>query len=898
MPNDLQPGTRVRHALFGSGEVRAQMGQTVVVRFGHGLEECRQADLSVLTSLDDRIESATSDLPLEVVNRTQAEAIHSVNARWGVFARSRIDLLPHQLWVCREVTAEWPFRWLVADDVGLGKTVEAGIILTSLMSQNRINRLLVMCPASLVAQWQRRLRRMFDIRLALYTSQADTEHSDFWHTHSQVVVSLHTLRVDHEGRHERLLSADPWDLIVVDESHHLNADERSGPTLAFELVKKVVENERVRSMVFFTGTPHRGKTFGFLAQLSLLRPDLFDPQEPLNEQLAHLSDVVIRNNKQNVTDLKGERLFQPPHINMETYSYSEEEARFYETLTNFIVRGRAYASSLSAGDATSVMLVLMSMQKLASSSVAAIRKAIRGRLARIEAGRTRVAGLRSRLEDYNAESDEHDADEMARLEEDLVEASSSLVLMEDEAPALQELADLADAIHRETKIEKIVSVVRKRFSGRSVLFFTEYKATQSLLISALISEYGTDSVTFINGDDRAHHVRMPDGSYRTLHTPRDLAAKQFNEGTTGFLVSTEAAGEGVDLHRSCYTLIHVDLPWNPMRLHQRVGRLNRYGQEERVEVLSLRNPNTVESRIWQKLEEKLARINQAFQHVMADPEDLQRLVLGMTSPKVVQGLFADSVDVPRRGLDEWFDNRTSSFGGRDVVEVVKAMVGSVKHFNFRDASSEIPKVDLPALRPFFEAALSLNRRRLSPDEHDGTFSFITPDVWRTVPAVRARYDKVTFERGTSSDEKLNQLIGMGHAALENALTQSRGREAFIASLPSTILKTPMFTYLVRDRVTGSASATDVLYGVRMGGEDGAAVLLDWEVLDRLNELPWRKEAVGNVGEAFSSSAVRELAQAAEHELEEKIRELEPRMSVPEIRPLTILWTADPSVHRD
>ena len=116
---------------------------------------------------------------------------------------------------------------------------------------------------------------------------------------------------------------------------------------------------------------------------------------------------------------------------------------------------------------------------------------------------------------------------------------------------------------------------------------------------------------------------------RSVRKPREAAADEFNAGTVRFLISTEAAGEGIDLQESCHTLIHVDLPWNPMRLHPRVGRLNRYGQQERVEVLSIRNPDTVEARIWSKLDEKLERINEAFAHVMDTPDDLRHLVLGM-----------------------------------------------------------------------------------------------------------------------------------------------------------------------------------------------------------------------------------------------------------------------------
>ena len=215
----------VRHPQYGIGNVMADMGITVVVRFEQKIEECAKEDLTLVPSLFQRMEKDEWDIPLEVVNRIQAEAIRSINDAWGIFARSRIELLPHQLWVCRQVNRDWPTRWLVADDVGLGKTIEAGLILTPLLANEKVKRLLIICPASLVGQWQERLCTMFDIRAAIYVTQADTKNTGFWETSNQVIASLQTLRLDRQDRHKRLLESDPWDLLIVDEAHHLNADE-------------------------------------------------------------------------------------------------------------------------------------------------------------------------------------------------------------------------------------------------------------------------------------------------------------------------------------------------------------------------------------------------------------------------------------------------------------------------------------------------------------------------------------------------------------------------------------------------------------------------------------------------------------------------------------------------
>jgi ERCC4-related helicase len=881
----------VRHPSHGRGTVRTDDGLTAIVRFEHGIEECKSDQLTPESGVSERAGSSVWDAPLEVLTRMQAEAIQSVNAKWGVFTRSRIDLLPHQLWVCHEVTRQWPARWLVADDVGLGKTIEARIILTSLLSQERVNRLLVMCPASLVEQWQKRLREMFDIRLAKYTPDADTDDSGFWHTHSQVVVSLHTLRADHDGRHDRLLDADPWDLVIVDESHHLNADEKAGPTLAYQLLEKLEQHERIGSMIFFTGTPHRGKTYGFLAQLHLLRPDLFDPERPLREQLKSLGEVVIRNNKQVVTDLHGKKLFKKPLVGMETYQYSAVEAEFYQTLTDFILMGRAYASGLSRSHASSVMLVLITMQKLASSSVAAIRKAIQGRLARIADGRAQAEELDRRLQEYRRDLDEERGDAVAEAEEQLTEIAAKMQLMEDEEPTLRALVELAESIEDETKIERLVALTRGRFKGRSVLFFTEYKATQSLIMSALIREHGADSVTFINGDGRAEGVLMDDGQARSMTRKRADAAKAFNAGSVRFLVSTEAAGEGIDLQEHCHTLVHVDLPWNPMRLHQRVGRLHRYGQTEAVEIFSLRNSDTVEAHIWAKLDEKLDRINEAFAHVMDDPEDLKQLVLGVTSPSMFQNLFADSVELPKESLSAWFDTKTASIGGEDIADVVEALVGSVRRFNFQAASDRIPTIDLTAMRPFIEASLALNGRKTLVSEDD-RLTFKTPETWRVSPAVRSRYEGMTFDRKSDAGRDPKRLLGIGHRAVDEALGQAKDRAAALASIPSDVLKHPLVVVSARDRVTGDGGHRSSIYGVFVGDER-LEVLQDWELLNLLNDVPWRRAMMREPSQPREEPSAASVITQAEEEILGRLPDLEPELHVPEVEALAVIMPAGP-----
>ena len=837
----LQPGDQVSSSTFGLGRVELDRGDTVIVRFAQGLEECEKSDLQIRPTALQALRAGEWSPPLEVVTRLQALAIQSVNDTWGVFSRSRVALLPHQLWVCKRVLESWPARWLVADDVGLGKTIEAGLILWPLLSKGTVKRLLVLCPAALVAQWQYRLREMFDIRLDIYTPDADTPRSDYWNSRQQVVASIHTLREDRKGRHDRILESEPWDLLLIDEAHHVYHDEKTGKTQAFAFVEKLMDAKRVRSAVFFTGTPHRGKDFGFLSLLGLLRPDLFDdPQQPLAHYLPHLREVVIRNNKQNVTDLKGQRLFQLPEVRAETYAYSPEEGEFYDLLTEFVLSGKAWAASLGLQDRRAVMLVLIALQKLASSSVAAVRRALKRRLASIAEKSAKVRTLESArqalktIAEYEELAQLGSFDQIAELDERIAELSGELRIIEDEEPRLHELIAAADRVVHETKIERIVSLLEDEFHGRSVLFFTEYKATQSLLMGALIRRFGESSVTFINGDNRAEDVLgFP------LTQQRDRAAEDFNSGRVHYLVSTEAGGEGIDLQARCHTLVHVDLPWNPMRLHQRVGRVNRYGQRHRVEVRSLRNPDTVEARVWERLEEKIERIQDALGGAMDEPEDLMQLVLGMTNPSLFQDLFAEASTVPREQLSSWFDEKTAQFGGRGVIEAVKDLVGYCSRFDFQEVASEIPRLDLPDLKPFFLNALAYNRRQVR-DEARG-LAFKTPESWLDEVGVQPSYDGLVFARDVGGRDAGRRVLGVGHKVVNEALRQATELPAQIAVIPGGVAAGMLFVFNVTDRITSTSGiARTSLVGLHMRDPKQPSrdleILGDAQLLERLNRL--------------------------------------------------------------
>ena len=823
-------GSKVEHGRFGLGTIQVTTDSTAIVRFENGIEEVLISELEPVRTISEAISEQVWASPLHVLCLGLASSIVSVNDTWGLFSRSRITLLPHQLWVCRKVISNWPARWLIADDVGLGKTVEAGLILWPLLSRARVKRLLIICPSSLVEQWQYRLRTMFDIRLVKYTVESDTSKSDFWNSNNAVVASMQTLRADNKNRHKRMLESEAWDLIIVDEAHHLNADESRGPTLGYQLLHKLEINGKVVSMLFFTGTPHRGKDYGFLALLKLLRADLFNPKEPMHNQLRHLSSTVIRNNKQNVTDLSGKKLFKPQIVIPKTFGYTEEETSFYELLTEFIISGKTYASCLDQSNQRLVMLVLICMQKLASSSIAAIKRALENRLVNLKKLDEMLNQQRKNTEFRAVDPDSEGFDDDERSAQDEKLASEAILnLINDEEKWLNLLIEAADRVHSETKIELIGEVLECEYKDKSVLLFTEYKATQSKVINLLIKRYGKDSVVFINGDEMLNDIDYGDGIKRIVRITRGEAAEKFNDGSARFLVSTEAAGEGIDLQESCHSMIHIDLPWNPMRLHQRVGRLNRYGQKEQVEVITLRNPDTVEARIWDKLNTKIQYIMQAFSSFMDDPEDLYSLILGMTPQSMFTNLFSDSASATKDNFSKWFDDKTATFGGEDVIDTVKQLFGNCAKFDYQQAKLDIPRLDLPDLKPFFEAMLVFNRKR-SKDNDDGSISFKTPDEWKDAIGVQKEYNDIVFERNGDVSRKLDKIFGVGHVVVDKAIKQALNIKDSICIISQSDISAPVYILKARDRITSTGESIRFLVFGLTKDTIGWNILKDWELI--------------------------------------------------------------------
>ncbi|EGQ8037361.1 DEAD/DEAH box helicase family protein [Vibrio parahaemolyticus] len=884
---------RVNHPKFGLGTVEFAKPETSLVRFEHGFEECLNSELEPVADLRSDIQSGNAVKATELALKSLASSLKSINESWSVFSKSNINLLPHQLWVCHRVLRQWPTNQLIADDVGLGKTVEAGLILWPLIERKRVKRLLIVTPAPLVEQWHQRMLEMFDIRLSMYAPENDTDRVDYWGANNMVVASLPTLRNNKNGRLERMLNAEPWDMLIVDEAHHLNSTEDKGGTQGFRLIQSLVDNGKFESKLFFTATPHRGKEYGFFSLLQLLRPDLFNVKKMTEKEMRpFVKDVLIRNNKQSVTDMNGERLFKPLSVSSRTYAYSEQEQRFYDLLTKFIISGQAYASSLNSRDQRAVKLVLTAMQKLASSSVAAIERALKGRIEKQKQGQKRLEEielLQSELleqlevDDLGAANPSF-ADELARLEVEFVETSTRVQLMNDELPRIKELLEACQNVKFETRITTIMDILETEFKDRTVVFFTEYKATQALLMGALNKKYGDGCVTFINGENKLYNVVTQIGEYADYNTDRYTAAKMFNEGKVRFIISTEAGGEGIDLQKNCFSMIHVDLPWNPMRLHQRVGRLNRYGQQMPVEVITLRNPDTVESRIWDLLNSKIDLIMRSVVGAMDEPENLMELILGMADTSLFNELFAEALMRDKEdSLSSWFDYKTKTFGGESIVQKVQDLTGRAERFDYQDLD-DVPRLDLADLKPFFTQMLALNQRRYKFDESGG-MSFLTPVSWLGEFRTKRAYERIYFDRKAKQVDSQADIMGFGHPMLSKAINQGEqitGSFAYVENISSDLI-----VFKVQDQITGTdASVKSSIVGIAVDLNMHCNVVKDEELIHLLNEMIKNNTIADVLREPDDLLSILEVAMGF---LSEQVLSLGLPYKLPTFEPLTAFY---------
>ena len=582
--------------------------------------------------------------------RNLAYLLELWNENTGSLSHFDIDPLPHQIHLVHRILRSGNLNWLVADDVGLGKTIEVGMLLSALQQRGTFRRILVVTPPGVMRQWQEELSDKFGFDdFLIYGHDFEVNEPRHWKLYDHVIGSMD--RFKGEDHLSALLGAEPWDLIIVDEAHRLTRRQYGNKyhsSQRFQLAARL--RQRSDSIVMLTATPHQGLQDQFKALLELLRPDRRRQIQTLELNPQILEDMVIRNNKADVTDADGNFIFKGKTTKTLSVTVSEASKEFDKALQHYVKKGYQAAQRLGR-QGIPIGFVMTVYRKLASSSIAAIHQALRRRRDRLqqESIRQNVSSNAAEIANKDEELQLEDERYVGEYEE-LVATQNAEQFFEGELAKLDELINQAESLLRDDHklqsfMERLLEIVDSHREGERILIFTEYRATQSYLEKALMARFGNNAVALIHGGQSQNERRE--------------AIERFEESAQ-FLVSTEAGGEGINLHRRCHFMVNYDLPWNPMRIVQRTGRLYRYGQNERVVVFNVHAPETIDADIVQTMYGKLLQICQDMATVGDEfREGLEDDVLGEVAnimqldvEKVLANATTEDIDRTQSRIDE------------------------------------------------------------------------------------------------------------------------------------------------------------------------------------------------------------------------------------------------------
>jgi len=585
-----------RLALWGEAAYRVWLpAKDAVLR-------ARAADLAALSSVRPTVE--------QILHATAAAKLQDALEDNLLLApiQSSVIPLPHQLYALNRAVGQDRIRYLLADEVGLGKTIEAGLVLRELKLRGRVKRILVVAPKGLVRQWQAEMRQHFGEPLhfvdpsslaALRQWRGDSAEDNAWGMHDQVICaldsvkplesrrgwSLDQIQTYNRERFEDLVSA-AWDLVIIDEAHRMGGSTEQ--VARYKLGAALAEASPY--LLLLSATPHQGKTDQFMRLMQLLDRDAFPDEGSVSRE--RVQPFVIRTEKRAAINAEGQPLFRPRLTRLHAVAWQARHAaqqQLYEAVTDYVRHG--YNQALAAKQRHVGFLMIL-MQRLVTSSTAAIRATLEKRQAVLDTPQTQA-----RLFDTLSPDEWADLDGEAQV--DLALQANGLELEKSEVETLLALARSTEAAGTDAKAESLLELVYKLQQEEGdpalkVLVFTEFVPTQAMLADYLESR-GFTVATLNGGMDMETRTR-------TLQT---------FAGDARVLISTDAGGEGLNL-QFCHVIVNFDMPWNPMRIEQRIGRVDRIGQKHVVRALNFVLEDTVEHRVRQVLEEKLAVIAEEF----------------------------------------------------------------------------------------------------------------------------------------------------------------------------------------------------------------------------------------------------------------------------------------------
>lgn len=720
---------------------------------------------------------------------------------------SGIRTLPHQIEaVYMKMLPQPRLRFLLADDPGAGKTIMAGLLIKEMKLREAIDRVLILCPAPLTIQWQDELHRWFGEWFEVIDAARDKgQLINPWHKESQVVASLDYAK--QEDVRERV-GSERWDLVIIDEAHKCSAytkksagrGDEAEKTRRYQVAERLAQ--RADNLLLLTATPHHGDDDRFSHFVRLIDPDIFPEPHRVGDKARELRTEILRlgpecpwalrRMKEDLRDLRGRRLFPDRHAHSVAFQLNSEEYELYKTVTAYI---NEFLPQASGRRQASVALARTVLQRRLSSSTMAVCESIRRRLERQQEllkeleelppkeRSRRLAQLQGRLTD--AELDEDDLDEMDRDRlADQFTAAVELDQLRSEIAALHDLYAQARRVRDHANDSKLAALREcltrpelrevSEDDGRwRLLIFTEHRDTLKYLCEHL-EKWGYSTCQIhggMNPRERKHAQEL-------FRTERKVC------------IATEAAGEGINL-QFCRLMINYDLPWNPTRLEQRLGRIHRIGQERDVHVFNFfaseseEGQPIVEGRILERLLSKLDQMRSVLDDRVFDVIGEVLSLNDVNLPEILREAAFD----PRR-LDDYLDqieridaSKLQAYEQATGIALAKAHV-DFSGFQHANAEAEerrlMPRyVEDHFLKASQEVGLRIEPRADGLWRIEHVLADLRSDRLHAVRRLgkpEAAYRKITFRKDDlEKDQHLDAvLLGPGHslyAAVDERLNE-------------------------------------------------------------------------------------------------------------------------------
>jgi len=694
-------------------------------------------------------------------NAFQFDPLYAVNV-------SQIDPLPHQIEAVYNYMMQNPrIRFLLADDPGAGKTIMTGLLLKELKYRGLVERTLIVVPGHLKDQWLREMKEKFQEHFSIVDRNVmNTEWGkNVFADKNQVIISMDFAKQEDV---RFALEDVKWDLCIVDEAHKMSAykyGQKISKTQRYafgELVSRIATY-----LIFLTATPHRGDPENFRLLLDLLEPGLFANTSMLSESIQNKDNpLFLRRLKEDLKNFEGAPIFPPRTVETIKYYLSDDEKKLYNAVTEYVEK---HFNKALEKEKRNVTFALTILQRRLASSLRAIRKSLERRYKRLrelyekgsliqEAGYTADASID---EDYIEDLEEKERWEKEELLERLTSAET-LEELKDEIEKLESLVAMAKEVEKkgvETKLNELKKVMESeklQETETKLLIFTESKDTLEYLVEKLKS-WGY-SVTYIHGG---------------MNLDARIKAEADFKNQAQIMVSTEAGGEGINL-QFCWLMVNYDIPWNPNRLEQRMGRVHRYGQRNEVHIYNLVAIDTREGQILSRLFEKLSNIRS---HLGSDRvfDVIGEVLVGKSLKDLIIEAIANRRTI--KDILQDFERVPDEEAIRKVREASLEAL-AVRHIDLTRILGEQRRAMENRLVPeyveefFKRAAKALNIKM--EKRKDGLWRIASvPFEIRNQPhefktkfgEVGIEYAKVSFDKDTAANAKA-EFVAMGHPLLE------------------------------------------------------------------------------------------------------------------------------------